>query len=447
MFESSNRRKKDRIQSNNETPSFSHGVFMTLALFIFLGCNSAMNQERFDPVGLFLTWQYDPTTSMTIDWHTQPEDGNQHMQSVLQFKKLGDDNWREVNGAYHQFPHSQRHIHRVTLRNLEPGTTYRFRFGSDTESYRFETMPENLEDEPLTFAAGGDSGHDEDFERMNRVVMEYDPDFIYLGGDITYANGDPARIDRWYSWFDIVKETLIDEDGLVTPFVITIGNHELFGIRRPLRGSSPHDEMTETEARDYMDEHNLWDGKPTFFFDVFAFPGKPSYNVLDFGDYLSLIALDSDHYSNIEGAQTAWLEAVLAEREDRTHVLPKYHVPAWPSHRSMGSTRGVVREHWPPLFEEYNVRVAFENHDHTYKRTYPIRDGERVAEGEGVVYLGDGNWARNPRVGENRDQWYINEFKSVQHAYIGKLHADGTQEYVAVSSDGEEFDSYTSPAP
>ncbi len=99
------------------------------------------------------------------------------MRSVLQFKKLGGDKWREVNGAYHNFPHSDRHIHRVTLRNLEPGTTYRFRFGYETVSYRFKTMPKDLS-EPIRFAAGGDASHDEDFKKMNRVVMEYDVDFI-----------------------------------------------------------------------------------------------------------------------------------------------------------------------------------------------------------------------------------------------------------------------------
>ncbi len=418
----------------------SYRVCLVLVAVLSFSAVESKAQE-FDPIGIFLTWQYDPTTSMTIDWHTTPEDGDR--QSVLQYKKLGADRWREGNGTSHDFPHSDRTIHRITLRHLEPGTTYRFRFGDDSKAYRFETMPADLSD-PLRFATGGDTGHAEDFKRMNRAVMEYDIDFIVWGGDIAYGNGDPARVDRWHGWFDGIKETLIDDDGKVTPIVIAIGNHELFGVRRLYRGSTPHHEHTEEEVQAYLDKHNLWDGKPTYFFHLFAFPGRPSYNVLDFADYMSIFALDSNHYSSISGGQTAWLEAKLADRQDRPHLFPVYHVPGYPAHRSYsGATSTEVRENWVPLFEEYGVRVSFENHDHVYKRTHPIRNGEVVNDGEGVVYLGDGAWVAGPRDGDSRNEWYIDEFASKNHGIIVTLEGD-TQDYVVVSIDGEEIDYYSS---
>jgi hypothetical protein len=49
-----------------------------------------------------------------------------------------------------------------------------------------------------------------------------------------------------------------------------------------------------------------------------------------------------------------------------------------------------VREYWAPLFERYGVQIAFENHDHVYKRTVPLRSGAPHADG--VVYIGDGSW-------------------------------------------------------
>ncbi len=405
--------------------------------------NRQTEEIEFDPTALFLTWQYDPTTSMTIDWHTLPYHGNYHMKSLLQFREEGIEKWREVNGAYHQFPHSRRHIHRVTLRDLEPGTTYQFRFGDATKSYRFETMPQDLS-EPLRFATGGDAGTGEAFERMNRVVMEYDIDFIKWGGDIAYANGDPARIDRWYDWFDGIKNSLIDDTGKVTPIVIIIGNHELFGVRRLLRGSNPHDELTQEEAEAFMDRHNLWDGKPTYFFHLFAFPGRPAYNVLDFGEYMSILALDSNHYSDVAGGQTGWLERTLMERVNIPHVFPTYHVPAYPSHRSYsGDTSVLIRKHWVPLFEQYNIQLSFENHDHTYKRTHPIRNGEVVDDSEGIVYMGDGAWVAGPRDGNSKDEWYINQFASENHGIIVTLY-DDRREIVVVTDQGVEIDSYTS---
>ena len=185
----------------------------------------------------------------------------------------------------------------------------------------------------------------------------------------------------------------------------------------------------------------MGDGKPTFFFELFAFPDRPSYNVLDFGDYMSLIALDSGHVSSIPGAQTGWLGAVLEARKERPHLFPVYHVPAYPSHRSYnGLTSRRVREHWVPLFEEYNVRVAFENHDHTYKRTKPIRRGE-VSE-DGIVYLGDGAWGDvGIRSGGSREEWYIEKFVATNHAIIVTLRGD-EQEYEVVNLDGKVIDRY-----
>jgi len=36
--------------------------------------------------------------------------------------------------------------------------------------------------------------------------------------------------------------------------------------------------------------------------------------------------------------------------------------------------------------------MAMENHVHSFKRTYPIKQGKINTE-EGIVYIGDGSWA------------------------------------------------------
>lgn len=74
---------------------------MILALAL-LGTAPAWVKEQ--PVGLFLTWQRDPTTTMTIDWHTLPEDHER--QPVLQFKRIGTETWQTVDGESHPFPYT-----------------------------------------------------------------------------------------------------------------------------------------------------------------------------------------------------------------------------------------------------------------------------------------------------------------------------------------------------
>lgn len=48
--------------------------------------------------------------------------------------------------------------------------------------------------------------------------------------------------------------------------------------------------------------------------------------------------------------------------------------------------------YWVPLFDEYRVQIAFENHVHELKRTVPLYGNEETDPNKGTVYLGDGAW-------------------------------------------------------
>jgi acid phosphatase type 7 len=409
----------------NKTGQPARRGLCIMAAMLVLAAGPAMaDDELFDPLGIFLTWTDDPTTTMVVDFHT---DEDAERDSIVEYRQLDSDEWQRAAGDERPFPHTERTIHRVHLTNLSPATTYEFRFGDDSEGYRFRTMPEDLS-EPIRFAAGGDVRHRKSWmDRTNRVAMEYDLDFIAWGGDLAYADSRADRAYRWIEWFDSVKETLIDDDGRVVPILAGIGNHEVVGGYY-----TRHDDYEQTdEGRQRIAQ---------YYYVLFAFPGQPGYGVLDFGDYLSFVLLDTDHTNPIDGAQTEWLEQTLADRTDVTHVFPIYHVTAYPSHRRFGGgVQTRVREYWVPLFEQYNVKVAFENHDHTYKRTHPIRGGE--VSDDGIVYIGDGAWGVSTRSGDSKEEWYIDKFASVRHAIIATLHQKKC-DIVVVSESGEVIDEF-----
>ncbi|MCC5844339.1 MAG: metallophosphoesterase [Verrucomicrobia bacterium] len=329
----------------------------------------------------------------------------------VRYWKTGSDEHRTAVTRVKQVAQWQRKFtQRVELTGLEPDTEYRFQV-EGYDDYGFRTMPATL-DEPIRLAIGGDTRHSQQsMERTSRMVMEHNPRAIIWGGDLAYANGVASNLYRWREWFDANHNTLIDERRVVTPIVVAIGNHEMrSGYYFRHSDYAPTDEWRESVA--------------PYFYSLFAFPGHPGYNVLDFGDYLSLIILDSDHTAPVGGEQTRWLERVLAERQHVRHLFPVYHVTAYPSARDFNDrTSAAVRRHWVPLFEEYGVRLAFENHDHTYKRTHPIRNGEVVSPEEGVVYIGDGAWGVGLRRVHNVEEtWYLKEAQSILHAFIVTLH-------------------------
>jgi acid phosphatase type 7 len=386
-----------------------------LALVSLCGAVLENPAQTNDPPALYLTWQRDPTRTMTIHWHTTEPDA----ESKVQFRKRGDTNWHAVAGSAQPMPHSDRLIHTVELTELEPQTDYRFRFGTNSTAYKFRTMPADLA-RPIRFIAGGDLYHEKNWmDQMNALAARFDPAFVMIGGDLAYANEKAEQVGRWYTLFDSWKKFAVAPDGRLIPLLVTIGNHEVRGYWY----------QTPAEA--------------ATFYRLFSMPGPRGYGSLDFGDYLTVFLLDSWHTHPVGGEQRAWLEARLAQRQHVPHLIPLYHVAAYPSARPFdggesGPISAAIREHWSPLFEQYGVRLVFENHDHTFKRTHPIRAGK--IHPEGVVYLGDGAWGVHLRKTHPVEStWYLARTGTIRHFHLVTLYAD-QRHVLAINDKGEIFD-------
>ncbi|MCH7410262.1 metallophosphoesterase [Belliella sp. DSM 111904] len=388
-------------------------LFFTLPLF-----------AQSEPYGFYLTWVEDPTSTMVVDWHS--DDTN---STSLEIRRKGTSNWALMESDVLPYPFSDRSIHRVSLQMLRTDTAYEIKFPGSDEIYYFRTMPKNINEKPIKIAIGGDAMHNKEWlEKTNTVVASYDPDFIIIGGDMAYENGLAENVGRIYDFFDSYKKTLITKDNRILPCLVAVGNHEVVG------GTIyQHDGYEQTdEFRRKISP---------YFYALFPFPGQPGYNTMDFGKYLSLIILDTDHSNPILGKQTAWLEETLQSKKDFLHTIPVYHVPAFPSVREFdGKTQTIVRENWVPIFEKHDVRIAFENHDHAYKRTYPIRDGQR--DQSGIVYVGDGSWGVGPReIHDVSTTWYLKEAASINAFTL--LTIEGRQfSLISVDIDGNVIDSY-----
>jgi hypothetical protein len=255
----------------------------------------------------------------------------------------------------------------------------------------------------------------------NKLAAAQSPMFVLLGGDIAYENGrDP---DRFLEFLENYSNDLRC-DGRLVPLVACIGNHEVDGGYEQGRDRAPF-------------FYSCFDG---LFTDT-------GFATLDFGDYLSLVLLDTDHTSPISGEQTSWLERTLKEREECPNVFVANHVPAYPSHRSFDGdadhpgTGAANRKHWSPLFERFNVDAVFEHHDHTYKRTHPMLDG-RPNE-KGVLYLGDGSWGRIRKVTDRESRPYLAVADESYHLSVHRI--EGRQQFhVALSDTGRVVDVCTS---
>ena len=359
------------------------------------------------PPALYLTWQRDPDTTMTIHWHSDSERDT----SAVQYKSQAATDWLQTVGTSIPFPDTGRFIHTVELTGLDPDTIHEFRLPG-SETYRFRTLPSTLS-RSVRFVEGGDVFESGDvMDRMNRYAGSLQPDFAVIGGDLAYADGLAEHVWRWHRMFDSFYHHLRTPEGLIIPIIVAIGNHEV----QKYYLSSHDDYMPGVE----------WQLKVApYFYRLFAMPGLPGYQTLDVGDYASFILLDTGHTVPVAGQQTEWLAAQLNERRTVPHLFPVYHVPAYPAHRNPNDPlNSEIRREWVPLFEEAGVQLAFEHHDHAFKVTHPLR-GDTV-DPDGIVYIGDGAWAvglRRPHTPE--EAWYIRKSAMVHHIIEVKLEADG----------------------
>jgi hypothetical protein len=151
--------------------------------------------------------------------------------------------------------------------------------------------------------------------------------------------------------------------------------------------------------------------------------------VIDVGDYFSLITLDSGHVAEPAGAQRDWLETTLEQRQGVTHLVAAWHVHMFPAKRPFGlPSSEAIREPWLPLFDRFGVDLGLEHHENTYKRTYPIRDGQ--IDPTGTVFIGNGGFSeiegRMPEPPGNWStggRWYLQ--KSAYSNYFAVIELNG----------------------
>lgn len=348
------------------------------------------------PSALYLSWKGDPTTTMVIQWHTSLRS----KESLLSYSVEGKTGWERAEGQGERLGASEVLVHTVELQGLLPDTTYSFRLESSKNSYKFRTCPKALS-RPLRFAVAGDAYfYLYPLRKVSKKMVQEDPDFIVVGGDIAYTQGHKSLFKgkdwetrRWGTFFKEWQKLMVTRDGRLIPMVVIVGNHDV-------RASSSYN----------------------MFYTLFALPEKSPYRAFDFGDYLSLICLDTGHLSSIEGAQAAWLKEALTARQGVAYKFALYHVGAYPSvYTFEGRVPALIRDTWVPLFEKYGVKYAFEHHNHAYKRTHPIKAGK--IDPEGVVYLGDGAWGVSPR--KPKERWYLAKTSQTNCFWLVTLDREG----------------------
>ena len=259
-------------------------------------------------------------------------------------------------------PVTEMVLHGVEITGLEPNTTYYYQVlsGGDTlsEVENFHTNNDTLNPsfDFMIFGdmGGGETGPQDQYDLRDRILM-LDFDLAILTGDIIYNSGEWQNYDprHFAPYKDIIKHTA---------FFPALGNHDI---------------GTEDGAP-YIANFFLPNNNPDSLEHFYSFNyGKTHFICLDL-----VVAQQGGHAVKFDSTSTqyAWLRSDLeAASAWADFIIPFYHHPAYSSAR----TYTVIRKYIVPLFEEFDVEIAFAGHEHLYERWYPINGVTHITTGGG----------------------------------------------------------------
>lgn len=332
------------------------GLLMVL-LFLYKGGKAAYASYQAHmgrlPDQVHLSWVEDPTTTMTMMWHTYRDE----TPSLAQYRRLGDEEWLMEVGMPQPVV-TEGVVHKATIRNLIPDSTYEYRLKGDyyghnwSETFQFRTAPEEIEQFDVIYVAdtglvGRQDGLATGTQGVVEAIAELSPALILAGGDYAYYNTDkrylslPRSIDAWFNQLMPVAT--------MAPMMPTYGNHEAL----------------------LQENYGVWVDR---FATPEGFDYKRNYSFdIDDVHFISLFAIYEEQGLNSEILD--WLEEdiVSAQESGKRWIIPYMHVSAFAEGESHPSNLA-LREQLGPLFERSGIKVVLSSHDQAYERTYPLVD-------------------------------------------------------------------------
>ncbi|MGY5050721.1 fibronectin type III domain-containing protein [Streptomyces sp. 900105755] len=271
----------------------------------------------------------------------------------------------------------------ATITGLKENTAYSYRVGSEgnwSSAYSFKTQDFEGDYDFLFYGdpqigSSGDLAQDQaGWQDTVDVSLKANPDaeLLVSGGDqVESANNE----SQWNAF--------LAPDGLRQyPWAATIGNHDVGGKAYEQHFATPN---TDNSALYYKD-------------------GATS--TTSGGDYwyiykdVLFIDLNSNSYDEAKGggdaAHTAYVTDVINKHgnEAKWKVLVYHHAIYSPASHAKDSDNKKRRVDFPTTFSKLGVDLVLQGHDHSYSRSYLIKNGEKAnpAEQPGAadVYPGPG---------------------------------------------------------
>ncbi|WP_088831364.1 Ig-like domain-containing protein [Paenibacillus tyrfis] len=352
------------------------------------------------PNNVSVTMGVDTTTSKAFTWHTDPTTSDTVVEVVKksEFTDFNAPNVKRFTGTSYLFNTTDTgtvRVHKAIASGLEPGTQYMFRVGDGRGNYSqngsLQTAAATGERTKFIFLADSQATNEAGFKLWGDILKKAmtdhpDTEFVVQGGDLVE---DGFKENEWNMWFNAAQGILMQ-----TTVVPVVGNHEVTGTRK---------------TEDYLAHFNHpQNGIDSLKGSNFSFDYKNAHFIVLNSEY------DFDQ-------QKEWMRKDLAATDKKWKIVAFHRGPFGSMYDSEH-----IRNTWTPIFDEFQVDLVMNGHDHVYVRTYPMKDKKPVADGEGTTYIVGGS------SGPKFYQVWAREWQRVTDG-------EQVQMYIAAEIDGDEM--------
>jgi uncharacterized membrane protein (DUF485 family) len=405
----------------------------------------------------------DPATQMIIKFYTQDVPVNAYItyspiaESPLSLTKTVNCSYIDLNQYITEL--ENRFVYTCDITNLQPDTQYYFTLTVQTWAFStnttflqsinstgwylknvvftglnntlasFKTLHNTTDD--VFFVSGGDQGEHPMVTQLIKVAASFDPSFIAIGGDMNYDNGLSSCYRRVIHGLNLFANYAFSPStGAMIPLLTAIGNHEAIFYRFGSNRAGIINYLAFYSHQIGLNVNN-----------------RTTYHAHKLGQSCSLLVLDSSVYATHQ-SQVPFINSTWTSPEHAKRVkMAMYHAPMFPSSRPLTTPVSVIGlDVWEPIFSSFNMTMGFENHDHTLKRTYVIKNGQILTDpnSSGVVYIGDGNMGVTGREPDlTRD--FLAFASGASHFWTIRCNAVMGINATAIGPDGNMLDNIVRP--
>jgi len=222
------------------------------------------------------------------------------------------------------------------------------------------------------------------------------------------------------------EDYMITSKGYIIPMILSIGNHETGGWGIDVKDVAFYLKYFPQENDSNIDP-NL----------------RSTYHTHEINNNTVIFVFDTDQVSSLDGDQLKWMKRQMHKYKNFETKLALYHTPMYPGATIYTNSRSQdILSNWGPVFDQYNLNTAFENHDHTYTRS-KLMMNNKVNE-SGTLYVGSGSWGTTIRKINDANKWYLQNY--AEKNFILSVNLDESNKkmnFIAIDSEGQIFDEFS----